>query len=150
VNGPVPPPFQLAAARLGEFCTHHWLGMSVVVESEPERVLEPAVPAAARFDVFLAFTPRDRSVARAISKGLREIGRRPTQLRALRVRSDDTGRQVGEPLPGEMQCYPAHSARTGTDSPPGTSLASRRSGDHHRCHTDEARSSPDRGQRFDR
>jgi hypothetical protein len=90
VNEPFPRLFQLAADRLGEFCTHHWLGMSVVVESEPGRALDPAASAAARFDAFLAFTPRDRPVASAISKGLRQIGRRPTQRRALRVYTEGT------------------------------------------------------------
>ena len=63
----------------------------MVVESEPARASESSTtPAAARFDAFLAFTPPDRSVASAISKGLRHIGRRPTQLRALRVCNDGT------------------------------------------------------------
>jgi hypothetical protein len=108
--------------------------MSVVVESEPERALEPAASAAARFDAFLAFTPRDRPVASANSKGLRQIGRRPTQLRALRVYSDDTDNAgVFEALDGSRYLIVVLSPRGTVTAVAGT--------------LGESRSWPDRGQR---
>src|ERR1700756_2500184 len=42
------------------------------------------------YDAFLSYAHRDKQVTTAIQKGLHRIGRRPGQLRALRVFRDDT------------------------------------------------------------
>jgi WD40 repeat protein len=54
------------------------------------------------YDAFLSYTHRDRPVASGIQKGLHRIGRRPGQLRALRVFRDDTNLEVSPDLWGKI------------------------------------------------
>ena len=61
---------------------------------------DPAKPSI--YDAFLSHTHRDRPVAGGIQKGLHRIGRRPGQLRALRVFRDDTNLEVSPDLWGKF------------------------------------------------
>ncbi len=61
---------------------------------------DPAKPSL--YDAFLSYTHRDRLVASGIHKGLHRIGRRPGQLRALRVFRDDTNLEVSPDLWGKI------------------------------------------------
>lgn len=76
------------------------IGGSVVNDDEPPEPAPPDVAAplqsspgpTVRFDAFIAAAATDRPVADGILKGLRQIGRRPGRIRALRVcapRADD-------------------------------------------------------------
>ncbi|MGH3563486.1 MAG: toll/interleukin-1 receptor domain-containing protein, partial [Mycobacterium sp.] len=60
----------------------------------------PAKPR--EYDAFLSYTHRDRPAVSGIQKALHRIGRRPGQLRALRVFRDDTDLTVSPDLWGRI------------------------------------------------
>jgi WD40 repeat protein len=73
---------------------HYRIGGSVVIgnDGQPQPVSpdvsetpQPSSTLNARFDAFIAAARPERPVANGIVKGLRQIGRRPGRLRALRV-----------------------------------------------------------------
>ncbi|WP_264051656.1 toll/interleukin-1 receptor domain-containing protein [Mycobacterium parmense] len=72
--------------------------------SEVSQTQEPPVstPDPQDFDAFLSYTHSDRPAVSGIQKGLHRIGRRPGQLRALRVFRDDTDLAASPDLWGRI------------------------------------------------
>lgn len=79
-----------------------YLGVSqqgAILANDPVAVSAAQDQAASTtYDAFLSYTRADRVLVAAIQKALKRIGRRPGQLRALRVFRDDTDLEVSPDL----------------------------------------------------